>query len=116
MRLVNSLTHAAHAASVRGYTPGLATSLVAGVPASLAVLRALRRDGLMTTPGLAASVLGGAVLLVPTALLTRRAARGLAALADRRLSETRPTDRRSSRPRRPTRAPDPSPRRLCAPR
>jgi hypothetical protein len=81
LRLANSVMHGFHAAVARRYVPGLATSLAAGLPVSVAVLRALRRDGLITAPGLAAGVLAGPVLLPPAALLTRLVAREIAGRA-----------------------------------
>jgi hypothetical protein len=78
LRLANSLMHVAHAGLTGRYVPGLLTSLTVGLPCSLAMLRLLRRDGLIGSDGLALSVAAGAALLPPAAIVTRIAARRLA--------------------------------------
>lgn len=80
LRLANSLMHAVHAGVARRYVPGLATSLAVGLPYSLVLLRELRGRDLLGPGALVTAALTGVVMLPPTALLTRLAARRIAVL------------------------------------
>jgi hypothetical protein len=70
--------HVAQAVALRRYLPGLGGGLVVGLPYSVALLRRLRREGLVEPAAVGRAAAVGAGLAVPVVLAVRAFGRAVA--------------------------------------